>query len=150
MMDEFDRAFQDTVHECPQGPKKLATEIRMTAGRLYNISNPEMPEHRPSVEAFRAILLATNDHRCLDIIEKENGRIGVPLPPPAPISDGALLEMYARVDKERGDVGHKMIEMMRDGRVTRSELPELEKEMYDEIRALLALFKAVERQAEQQ
>lgn len=131
MLNEFDRAFQDTVHECEGGPKKLAAKIRMSVGRLYNISNPEMPEHRPSVEAFRAILLNTDDMRSLDVIEKENGRAAFKLPDFSKVTDASLLENFSRLIKEIGDVGGRLTDAAKDGRIDRDEAKAIEKELFD-------------------
>ncbi len=120
--DDFDIAYRDTIKGYAPGVPEIATMTRTSATVIYNQANINMPKHVPSIKMLRAVLKITKDLRCLDVLEKENGRVAHKLPDFSNHGDAALLEIYTRINIEAGDLATKLFQALKDGRITMDEV----------------------------
>jgi len=165
---EQDRAWQRVVHEYhhavvhvpgvvkrdkdgkairTMGVKEAAKIAGLSTSDMSNRLNPNMVEHRPTLEGFVMHLLNGMDKTALDAIESELGRVAINVPD---FHDHGNLqgELMACI-KEFGDVGSALQNAMADdshkGRIiSHREFAIIKKEVEEAVSELYALLAAVE------
>ncbi len=143
-MDKLDLAIYNTAHDFPGGVQELAKVIGMNAAVLYNQVNPNTNGHTPNIRKIRAMLLATKDFRILDELEKDCGRVAYRLPDFSKVGDAALLEIFARMMKEIGDLGQRFTEALNDGNFSKEEAVRIRKESNDVLAVVMELAARVD------
>ncbi len=128
-------AAHATVHDYPGGAASLAPRLGMVQAVLNSKVNPNTHTHHLTLAEAMRIMAMTGDHRILRAQCEELGYL-----PPIPrvtaeISDLALLETYTRLMAELGEFSQGFHEALTDGRITKREIDELEREMLDFFRA---------------
>ena len=165
---EQDRAWQRIVHEYhhavvhvpgvvkhdkagkpikTMGVKEAAKIAGLSTSDMSNRLNPNMPEHRPTLEGFVMHLLNGLDKAALDAIESELGRVAIDVPDFQGCDD-LQGELVACI-KEFGDVGQAMQKAMAADsaggkKITRRELLAIKKEIEEAVSELYALLAAIE------
>lgn len=134
--DDLGIAYRNTVHGYAGGMEELATMTRTSPAVIYNQANLNMPGHVPSVKMIRAVLKITKNLSCLEVIAKENGAALFRLPDFSKGGDAALLEVFARMNKEYGDIGGKLADALSNGELSIAEAAGLEKEATEMIAVL--------------
>ena len=147
-MDDLELAIYKTAHDHKGGVPALAKRLGCNAGTLQNKVDPGMPGHRLNIFEARAIMMTTGDHRILKALAADLGYIPIDAADRSTTSDVDLLTAYARLDKERGDVGARMRDALEDSRITREEVRKIRQEAREEIEALHELLARMEAIAE--
>lgn len=148
-MDKFHIAIQQMADDYLGGTRAgggvpaLAKSINVREGTLYNKVNPTMDGHTLNVDEFRAALLQTKDFRPLDELERDCGRIAYKLPDFSKIGDVALLEAYSKIHKEAGDVAANLSQALADGDITIVEAAQIEKEVLEQVAAMMEFLERV-------
>ena len=128
----------------PLGLKAAADMVGMNKSDLSNRLNVNMPEHRPTLEAFVMHLLSGMDTAPLDEIEHAIGRVAFQLPDVE--AHANLAAELAKAGREFSDVCSSMAEALEDGRVTRREFERFSKETDEAIAALAELREAMRKE----
>lgn len=148
-MDKFHVAIQEMADDYLGGTRAgggvpaLAKLLRMREGTLYNQVNPNNEGHSVNVDTLRAMLLATKDCRALDELERDCGRVAYRLPDFSKIGDVALLEAYSKIHKEAGDVAANLSQALADGDITIAEAGTIEKEVLEQVAAMMEFLERV-------
>jgi len=129
------------------GLKEAAHIAGLNRNDMSNRLNPNMPEHRPTLEAFVLHLMNDMDTAALDAIESSIGRVAIDVPD---FHDHGDLqgELMACI-KEFGDVGSALQNAMANdshkGRsISHREFAIIKKEVEEAVSELYALLAAVE------
>lgn len=141
--DDFDIAYRDTIKGYAPGVPAIATMTRTSPTVIYNQANINMPKHVPSIKMLRAVLKITGNLSCLDVLERENGRVAHKLPDFSNHGDAALLEIYARINKENGDLAHRLSESLKDGRITLDEYKKMNVDALELVAVILEFMSRV-------
>jgi len=129
------------------GLKEAAHIAGLNRNDMSNRLNPNMVEHRPTLEGFVLHLLNGMDKSALDAIESALGRVAIDVPDFHEHEDlqGELMACI----KEFGDVGSALQNAMSDDshkgqRISRREFTVIKKETEEAVSELYALLAAVE------
>ena len=116
------QAFHRVVHDYPKGVEKLASQVAIAPGTLYNKANlNESSHHKPTLGDAVLVSLATHDHRILHAFAATLGEVCFPLPDFSKVSDAALLELINTVGAEGGDFHRSINQGMADRLYRRAE-----------------------------
>jgi hypothetical protein len=135
----LDMAKYAVVHDYPGGAVKLAPRVGMHPGTLSNKVNPQVETHHLSVDEAVAIQATSGDCRILEAEEAVLGRVVVALGDFAKTSDVELLELYARLHAELGDMAREIQAALADRRITPREWRRIDAEMQQVVQALFEL-----------
>ncbi|MBT0961691.1 phage regulatory CII family protein [Denitromonas iodatirespirans] len=147
-------AVYHTVHDYPGGCESLAPRLKtvegkpMSAGVLRNKANPNSHTNVMGLAEADQIIAVTGDHRILDALEANHGRVGVRVDSDTPASDMAVLELVTHVWCANGDVGKEVERTLADGRVERHEIKRVRAAIYRTQQALNAMLMRLEDMAE--
>jgi hypothetical protein len=141
MISELELAAYHTVHNFQGGAKALASRIGLAPSTLSNKVDPSIDSHKLSLAESLALMLVTGDFRILHVLAAETGHIVIPKGEAGDGSDAALLELYAKMDAEQGDVAKALLAALEDGRFTSSEVARISKEVSESIAAQQAFLK---------
>lgn len=141
------RSDRDGNEIRPLGMKEAAHIAGLTPTDMSNRVNPNMPEHRPTLEGFVLHLLSGMDTSALDEIESAIGRVAITVPEIGSHDD--LLRELLDCIKEFGDIGESIRQAQSkhsDGgiRITRREARSIRHEIEDEVAQLYELLAAIE------
>lgn len=131
------------------GLKEAAKTIGINKTDLSNRLNPNMPEHRATLEGFVLHLLSGMDLAALNTLESALGRVAIDVPD-IEHHDNIEQELFACI-KEFGDVGQSLRDATAadsDGgeAITRREFDVIHREIEGAVSELYALLAAVEEQ----
>ena len=139
---------QDTVFKSKAGVDGIAEEFGCHTHSLYSMLNPhDHPKrgHKLGFMDWIRILRITLDLRSLDRVNQEFGRVSFEMPDmDRAMTDKDWLKHAARLAKEHGEALTELSGAMEDGRIDEGERKQLRKEVFDCIRAGVALYKALE------
>ena len=127
------------VHQAPGGAGALAPIIGVSTNTLSNKVNPNLSTHHLSVNEALALMLSTADFSVLQALATETNHAVVPLPNDEMVSDAALLESYADLHKEFGDVAKAMSDSLKKDRITKKHVDIFNAEALEVISALVRL-----------
>jgi len=125
----------------PLGLKLAGDLAGLSKSDMSNRLNPNMPEHRPTLEGFFMHLQAGMDLAPLDEIERSLGRVSFTLPDVEAHKNLAV--DLAKAGREFGDVCQSMADALIDGKITRKEFAAFSKETDEAIAALAELREAM-------
>lgn len=135
----LDAAKYDLVHGYPGGAVALAQRVGMRPGTLSNKVNPDIDTHHLTVDEAVAIQAATGDCRILEAEAQVLGRVAVALGDFATTSDVELLDLYAELHAELGDVAREIGAALKDRRITPAEFQRIDTEMRQAVQAMFEL-----------
>ena len=135
----LDVAKYRVVHDYPGGAVALAPRAGMKPGTLSNKVNPQVETHHLTVDEAVAIQAAAGDCRIHEAEGYVLGRASVPLGDFAGTSDVELLELYADLHAQMGDVAREIRDALADRRITRREFNRIDREILGATQALFAL-----------
>lgn len=148
MRDSLDDAMYDTVRDYRDGKNSgavaLAPKVNMIAGTLSNKVNPGMESYILGLKESIPIQLISGDFRIANSYCVELGGVFLRLPDIGPVSDAALLDIWARLAEEQGDAARAIRMALSDGNVTTKELGVIKKEIHEAICVWVELFKRIE------
>jgi len=129
------------------GTKEAARIAGLNPNDMSNRLNPNMPEHRPTLEGFVLHLLNGMDTSALDAIESSIGRVAINVPDVCG-HENIEKELMACM-KEFGDVGAALqaavcSDSQGGSRITKRELANIRVEVEEAVAELYALLAAVE------
>lgn len=139
MFTPLEEAQYRVVHDFKGGAVRLASLAGMSAGTLSNKVNPGMETHKLSVGEAVVIQNLARDYRILHAEASSLNHVCIPLVDYAGISDTELLNAYARVHQEMGEMAGAINRAFNDKHITRTELDAISKEMDDSVRAMFDL-----------
>ncbi len=135
----LDEAKHDVVHGYPGGAVALAPLVNMKPGTLSNKVNPTIDTHHLMVDEAVAIQAAAKDYRILYAEASALNHTCIQLADFSGISDVELLNAYAKLHKELGDMAHEINQALQDGKIMRIEFRRISKEMNQSVQAMFAL-----------
>ncbi|MDP1586307.1 MAG: hypothetical protein Q8M07_01065 [Prosthecobacter sp.] len=139
-------AVYDTVHgfvdeaSGREGARGLGPVIGMKSGTLQNKANPNEEYTHLTLPEARSVMLATGDFRILQALAAELGQACVPLPTIQFPADCDLMVAWADWQAEIAQTVVVMRDSLADGKVTRSEVDRLRKELIEDFEKGLALL----------
>lgn len=116
------------------GIDKLATEWGMTPGGVSNKFNPGFSGAQPSVLEFFYTTLLSGDLRHFYELSRLLSHLSIPIIDSPAVSDLELLEAFANLSKEFGDIGRTWLEIDEDHQYTLAEVDKMDREV-DELAA---------------
>ena len=133
------------------GLKEAARIASLNVSDMGNRLNPNMPEHRPTLEGFVLHLLNGLDVSVLDALESELGRVAIDVPDVQEYAD-LQSELLACI-QGFGDVGKTLQAAMQPdshhgSRISRREFKGIKKTIEGEVAELYALLSAIEESIE--
>ena len=143
-------ALHQTIHRHPRlSVAAIAEEIGMAESYLYRAALPDPDTDGPDASGVRfplkklvPLIRTTNNFLALDYMERQLGRVAIPLPD----TPESLESLHAKVTaaiSEFSDVMKKYALSIADGKVSSSEADDLECEAYEAIQAIHNLVVAV-------
>jgi hypothetical protein len=143
-------ALHQTIHRHPKlSVAAIAEEIGMAESYLYRAALPDPDTDGPDASGVRfplkklvPLIRATKNFITLDYMERQLGRVAIPLPE----TPESLNDLHAKVTaaiSEFSDVMKKYASSIADGKISHKEAEELECEAYEAIQAIHALVLAV-------
>ncbi len=139
MFTPLEEAQYRVVHDFKGGAVRLASLAGMSAGTLSNKVNPGMETHKLSVGEAVAIQGIARDYRILHAEASALDHVCIRLVDYSRISDAELLNAYARVHQEMGEMAVAINTAFDDKRISRNELNQISKESDDAVRAMFEL-----------
>jgi hypothetical protein len=136
MMDELLLAAYHTVHGFPGGAKALAPRLGMAPSTLSNKVDPMVDTHKLSLTEALAAMLATGDFSILNVLAEQTGHVVLPAGSFGDMADTAVLELFARIQVEQGDVARALLSALEDGRFQPHEVEALSRETMEFIQAI--------------
>lgn len=147
-------ALYAIARKYPGGIEALAKRMGKSAGMLYKKLERGSDQHHLRDDEFDEIVALCAAARVPDAYLPlrakawRHGHVAVKLPDLDSKSSSELAEMVVRVFKEGGDVARIIDEKTQDdGRITRQELPDVEREIEQAIGALAELRERARRDA---
>lgn len=143
-------ALHQTIHRHPKlSVAAIAEEIGMAESYLYRAALPDPDTDGPDASGVRfplkklvALIRSTNNFIVLDYMERQLGRVAIPLPDtPESLSD--LHTKVTAAISEFSDVLKKYTSSIADGKVSAGEAEDLECEAYEAIQAIHSLVLAI-------
>jgi len=143
MISNVDLAIYNTVHNFRRGDYRGATGLAELLGKnpgtFANKANPAMPSHHFTAPELIAIMNQAGEYRILQAIAHACHHSCINLGDFSDVSDMALLDAYAAMHKEIGETAGVIREAIADGKITRDEFNEIDREFMEDIRAMLEL-----------
>lgn len=144
MLDPIDDAIYQTVHEFRDGDRTgavaLAPKVNMNAGTLSNKVNAFCDTHHLSLKESVPIQLATGRFDILRAYAQSLGFAVVRVTDLSHWSDIELLDSYAAWNAEIGETHGAIRRALEDGNITRTEINEIESEMYQDFERALGVL----------
>jgi len=156
MLDEFysqlDQAKYNVVHDynkahpdkSRRGPLGLSPLLGRSPNVISNKVNPNSEAHHLTVDEAVAIQNAAKDYRILQAEAAALNHVCIELADFSGVSDVELLNAYARLHKEIGDLAATFSDALEDKRITRREFSDICKEGDDIVQAFYELRARVE------
>ena len=153
MIDALDQAIYDTIHDYrgrrgQRGATALAPRVGMNPGTLQNKAY-HGHESQLSLRESIPIQLQTGDFRILNTYCEELGFVAMPIGDFSGVSDLALLDLYADYHAEIGEAAWAISDSLADGRITRTEVRRVQRELMQATSAGLAFLARMEALAEE-
>lgn len=136
----LDQAKYDVVHQFPNGGAvRLGPLVGIKPGTLSNKVNPQLETHHLTVDEAVAIQNAAQDFRILYAEAELLNHAAIPLGNYNNVSDVELLNVYARLHAEIGDLAESINDALDDHRITREDFNTIAKEGGQMVQAWLEL-----------
>jgi len=123
-------AAHATGHDYPGGCTALGPRLGMTGQMLSNKLNPNDKIHKVTLDEAMRMQALTGDHRILLAMAEELGYVAMRMPN---CDDFDVGQAAMRAMKEFGQFIGRCEEVLVDGRVTKTELRSVEKELLEAI-----------------
>lgn len=145
-------ALYRTIHRHPTlSVQAIAEEIGMSVSYLYRAVTPDAEINGDSASGVNfplkrliPLIRATGDYQVLDYIERQLGRIALPLPPvSATIAD--VRDQCMHATGEFGRLMEHTAQSLADGKVTVEELEAVEQAAYVAMQAIMRFVTAMGR-----
>lgn len=136
----LDDAIYHAAHHYPGGIPALAARMGANGGTLQNKVNPNFPTANCTLKDLEAIVTFTQSPMPAAALATLCGHAVIPVIPIAGASDLEVLESITALANEFGDVCRSVHEAVRDRRVTRQEVHEVERQAQDLIGAVQAVL----------
>jgi len=138
-----------TVHEfrtgqSTSGATALAPLVGKTPRTLDNEVNPDASNAKLSIEDAVTLMHATQDFRLLQSMGATLGFAMVEVADFTGMHDAALLDAYADWNAEIGETHSAIRDSLIDGKVTRIELENIRREMFEDFSKSLGLLARLE------
>lgn len=142
-MQAVDYAIYKTVHD-HGGAERLSRYLACRPGTLNNKADPACDAHQLNVREAIALQLATNTRRIIQAEAAELGGTYVQGADWSRVSDVALLDAWATHQATIGRTAEAIRQALADGLMTRAELREIRREMFDDFRTGMELYARLE------
>ncbi len=135
-----------TIHRNKKPLKVIAEEIGMSENYLTRAALPDQEDSetgtgcRFPLKKLIPLIRATNDFSVLDTIERNLGRVGVPLPTPSGALTADICRLTMHSVSEFGELIGWIEKAVDDGKVTPAENEKIQREGYQAVQAILALM----------
>jgi len=139
MFTPLEEAQYRVVHEFPGGAVKLASRAGMSGGTLSNKVNPAMEGHKLSVAEAILLQNLTKDYRILYAEAAALNHVAIRLGDYSGISDVELLNAYAHLHQELGEVASEINRALADNHIHRPEFNAIAQSMDGAVRAMFEL-----------
>lgn len=139
MNTRLEEAQYQVVHEFPGGCVKLAELAGMNAGTLANKVNPGMATHKLAVAEAITLQTIAKDYRILYAEASALNHVAIALGDYAALSDVELLNAYAKLHQEIGDVAREIAKAFADRKLSAAEFSRITDEMDQTVRAMFEL-----------
>lgn len=133
-----------TVHSYPGGATRLAPLVGKTPRSLDNEVNPDVPTAKLGIEDAVTLQHGANDYRLLEAMAMTLGFAVLRICDHTGISDVELLDAYSEWNAEIGETHSVIRKALSDGRVTRSEVDEIRREMFEDFQRELGVLARLE------
>jgi len=146
-------ALYNLARKYPGGVEAIAHRLGMSSAVLRSKLRRQVDTHHVSVEEFSDILEKCQEAKLqewsspLHALCWRHGHVAVQMPTGVG-SDAALTDLICRAFKENGDVADRISRALKDDKITKKELTELDKEIEEAIAALLAVGAHVKAKSE--
>lgn len=137
-------SLYDLVHEHKGGSVALAARMRMAGSTLRSMANPNCDSHDWTLKRFEQAMALTGDVRPLETLCQEFGGVFVRVGRFDGIANSRVLWEAQHLSKEFSDVPVQLSRMLKDGKVTRRELEELRRQVYEMQAAGVGLLRVCE------
>lgn len=142
-MREWELAAYKTVHE-HGGAERLSQFLACRAGTLNNKVDPACDTHHLTIAEAIALQLNTNTRHIIQAEAQALGGTFVQLGEYPHVSDMVLLDAWAEHQASLGRTADAIRSSLEDGLITRSELREIRREMFEDFRLAMGLFARLE------
>lgn len=126
-----------------RGATALAPMLGMRPGTLSNKANPQ-EEHQLTLRESIPLQLVTGDFRILYAYASTLHHVAFALPAHTECGDLELLDHYAALHAELGEVATEVRDTLKDGRVRSTEVQRVREKMHDAMRAGLSFLHRLE------
>lgn len=142
-MHEWELAAYKTVHD-HGGAERLSKFLACRPGTLNNKVDPACDSHHLTVSEAIALQLATDTRRIVQAEAAELGGTYVRGADWSRVSDTELLDAWAAHQATLGRTAETIRQSLADGLITRAELRDIRREMFDDFRAAMELYARLE------
>lgn len=143
VMESPQEAFRAVVYD--YGVKRLAGELLMKTGTLYNKADADADSHhQPTLRDVVAVTRTTGDHRILDSLDRMFNRAAYDVTSGLEVSDEALLDLLCKVNSENGAMHRALTDGLSDGRFSRGELSAVRLEAFELVTSVLTFLHRLE------
>lgn len=142
-MDVFEAAYRTAHDHRPDGAVGMARRLGKTPGTFLNELNPEQEGHKLGLGTATA-MQAFGDHRILHSMAHTLGEVCFAVPDMSRVSDAALLQLMAKIGQEGGDFYRAFNFALSDGRFTRSDYGNVQREAMEFIAAIAETLARIE------
>lgn len=139
-MNILDAAYH-TVHDFQGGASALSVRLGIKSPAVLNSKvNPNTETHHLTLLEASKLMGITGDHRILQSLCTEVGKVAIDLPDiPECQRDLTLMESMLNISVSKGNCAKVFREMMKDGRITRGEAKDMSKIVHELVSHLMTL-----------
>jgi hypothetical protein len=145
---DIDQAKYDLVHDYPGGAVALAPVVRMNAGTLSNKVHPMMEGHHLTVDEAVQIQLVRQVFTLFHAEARAFNHIAIPMPSIKPSADMDILDAWAAWHKDTGETASMIKQIISGKRISKHDLAELKREIFEDAQRELELFQILEAMAD--
>lgn len=142
-MNHVDVAIHKTVHD-NGGAEHLSQFLACRPGTLNNKADPGCETHYLGVQEAIVLQLVTRSRKVVRAEAEALGGVFVQGHDWSGVSDQALLDAWAHLQEQHGGTARVIRQSLDDGMITREELRSIKREMFEDFRAAMELYKRLE------
>lgn len=140
-------ALYDMIHGSAIPAKVQAEELNIGYSYLCNAANADLPGFEYQLRLIIPHTRLTRNFAALDYIERQLGRVGVPVSPLDCVADGLSCQALAKAmlvtTKEMGEAAAAANRALADGKLRSGEIARCKKELWDLIQQAAATYRGL-------
>lgn len=148
---DLDKAKHDAVHKFPGGAATIAPLLGIkNQNVLNNKVNPTCDRHHLTLDESLALQLVTGNHNILHAIARLLGYVVIDVKEfnHQGASDLELLDVWSQWHSETGETSTSIRNALADGKVSKQEMDEIRREVYEDFSREFELLNRLESIAE--